>query len=64
MMRGEGTHHIGKAGGMTSNKTSSVTINGGINVSSNKADPAAVADQVPDAIKRYSMLAGINTGLT
>ena len=42
---------------------SSVTI-GTINVASSKADPKAVADQIPDAMRRYSMLAGINSGLT
>ena len=46
-----------------SQKTSSVTI-GTINVTSNKADPKAVADQIPDAMRRYSMVSGINAGLT
>jgi hypothetical protein len=44
-------------------KQSSVTINGGVHVTSSKADPKAVADQIPEAMKRYSMLAGVNTGL-
>ena len=43
-------------------KQSSVTIDT-INVTSSKADPKAVADEIPDAMKRYSMLGGINTGL-
>jgi len=60
MTRGEGTHLPKSA---APGPQSSVTI-GSINVASNKADPKAVADEVPDAIKRYSMLGGINTGLT
>jgi hypothetical protein len=64
MMKGEGTHVLdaGSKSGGAGNKTSSVTI-GSITVTSSKADPAAVADQIPDSIKRYSMLSGINTGL-
>lgn len=56
MMRGEGTDGLG------GNKTSSVNI-GTINVSSNKADPKAVADQIPDAMRRFAMLGGADTGL-
>ena len=56
MMRGEGTH-AAPAG-----KQSSISI-GEINVTSNNADPKAVADQIPKSIERYSMLAGANTGL-
>lgn len=59
MMRGEGTH-MGARGATT--KTSSVNI-GSINVTSNKADPKAVADQIPASMERYSMLSGINSGL-
>lgn len=44
-------------------KGASINI-GTINVTSSKADPAAVADQIPESMRRYSMLAGINTGLT
>jgi hypothetical protein len=58
MIRGEGSH-IPPA-----NKTSSMIINGGITVVSNKAEPKAVADQIPDAMRRYAMLGGINSGLT
>lgn len=43
-------------------KTSSINI-GTIQVSSSKADPAKVADEIPDAMKRYNTLVGINTGL-
>ena len=56
MIRGEGT------GGTSSHKTTSVNI-GSINVTSGKADPKAVADQIPESIRRSSMLAGINSGL-
>ncbi len=56
MMTGEGTH-VG--GG--SNAT--VTI-GTINVTSSKSDPKAVADQIPDAIRRSSMMNSVNAGLT
>lgn len=61
MIHGEGSHIPMPA--PTNNKTSSVTV-GTINVASSKADPKAVADEIPDAIKRWTMLTGINTGLT
>jgi hypothetical protein len=63
IMSGEGTHVPRAPSSSTTNKTSSVNI-GTINVSSAKADPAAVADAIPDSVRRYSMLGGINSGLT
>ena len=57
MIQGEGSHVP------AANKTSNVTV-GTINVTSSKADPKAVADQIPDAMRRYAMLGGINSGLT
>lgn len=63
MIHGEGSHIPLPAGGGVSNKTSNFTI-GTMNVTSNKADPKAVADEIPDSIKRWAMLTGANTGLT
>jgi hypothetical protein len=60
MMRGEGTR-IPTSN--TQGKQSSVTIHGGVNVTSSNADPKAVANEIPEAIKRSSLLAGANTGL-
>ena len=54
---------ITHGGGQRPPGNANVTI-GNINVTSSKADPKAVADQIPDSMRRYSMLAGINSGLT
>ena len=56
MMQGEGTHVGGGS-------NSTVTI-GTINVTSSKSDPKAVADQIPDAMRRSSMMNSVNSGLT
>jgi hypothetical protein len=52
-----------QGGGPRPPSSNNVTV-GTINVTSSKADPKAVADQIPDAMKRYAMLGGINSGLT
>lgn len=57
MMSGEGT------GGFVP-QSRGVTINGGITINSPHADPAKVADEIPRAMQRYSMLMAANTGLT
>ena len=50
-----------KTGG--ANTTNNISISK-IEVISNKADPKAVADQIPDAVRRSSMVNGMTTGLT
>lgn len=55
-------NNIQQGGGPRPPSSNNITI-GSINLTSTKADPKEVAEQIPDAVKRYSMLAGINTGL-
>lgn len=61
MMRGEGTHIGGKPAGKKEGG-SPVSI-GTINVHSSNADPKKVADAIPAAMRRYTQLGSINTGL-
>jgi hypothetical protein len=51
------------AGATSSNNTSSVTI-GTLNVTSNKADPKEVAEEIPEQWKRMLAVAPSNYGLT
>lgn len=61
--RGSKWQGIGAQAPAAAGKQSSVTITGGIHITSNKADPKAVADEIPAAIGRSSRIVGMNTGL-